>query len=331
MSQRVKSLVQQISERLTRALLFGVFSMVWIGSKLGFKRQVLALATKQMQGERLKRRAFQDYQPTRHDVFVCTYAKSGTNWMMQIAYQIAHRGRGEYTHIHHVVPWPEAPMPRIVKLSDEHTYRAAPTGLRVIKTHLESPYVPYSPEAKYIVVVRDPKDVLVSSYHFSGGLMGGAMVPMDEWLTMFLTSNFQYGSWTEHLASYWPWRNRRNVLVLTFEEMKQDLAGSVRRIAHLMEVELSAEELALVVEKSSFQYMKQIDHKFVPQRPFPFNRMGKPVMIRKGERGAASELLTCKQQAQIDRHIRAELQQRECDFPYDSAFTVVDDHATTDV
>lgn len=150
------------------------------------------------------------------------------------------------------------------------------------------------------------------------------MIPMDEWITMFLSGNF--GSWTEHLVSYWPWRNRANVPVLTFEEMKHDLAGSVRQIARLMDVELSAEEFTLVVEKSSFQYMKQIDHKFVPQHPFPFNRMGKPVMIRKGERGAASELLTREQQAQIDHQMRAELQQRACDFPYNAAFSV---HAGT--
>ncbi len=331
MSQRAQPLLQQITERIMSAFLFCVFSLIWIGLKLGFKRQVLNFAAKQMQSERLKRRAFQDYQPTARDVFVCTYAKSGTNWMMQIAYQIAHRGRGDYTHIHHVVPWPDAPSPKIVKLSDERTYRDAPTGLRVIKTHLESRYVPYSPQAKYIVVVRDPKDVLVSSYHFSGGLMGGTMIPVDEWFAMFLTGNFQYGSWTEHLVSYWSWRNRSNVLLLTFEEMKQDLPGSVRQVAQFMGVELSAEEFALVVEKSSFQYMKQIDHKFVPERPFPFNRSGNPVMIRTGKRGAASELLTREQQAQIDCRMRAELQQRGCDFPYDAAFTVVDDSAAREL
>ena len=34
-----------------------------------------------------------DYVPTEHDVFVCSYFKSGTNWTMQIATQIAYRGR----------------------------------------------------------------------------------------------------------------------------------------------------------------------------------------------------------------------------------------------
>ncbi len=36
-----------------------------------------------------------------------TYAKSGTNWMMQIAHQLIYHGKGEYNHLHDVVPWPD--------------------------------------------------------------------------------------------------------------------------------------------------------------------------------------------------------------------------------
>jgi len=34
--------------------------------------------------------------------------------IMQIAYQIAHYGHGEFEHIHDEIPWPESPMPGIV-------------------------------------------------------------------------------------------------------------------------------------------------------------------------------------------------------------------------
>ena len=36
-----------------------------------------------------------------------TYAKSGTNWMMQIAHQLIYHGNGEYDHLHEIVPWPD--------------------------------------------------------------------------------------------------------------------------------------------------------------------------------------------------------------------------------
>ena len=49
----------------------------------------------------------QDYVPTANDVLICSYFKSGTNWTMQIAVQIAHRGRAEFEHIHDLVAWPD--------------------------------------------------------------------------------------------------------------------------------------------------------------------------------------------------------------------------------
>ncbi len=212
-------------------------------------------------------------------------------------------------------------MPDLVPLRDETTWQNAPTGLRVIKTHLESAYVPYSPAAKYIIVVRDPKDVFVSSYYFSAALLApGTMVPVAEWLAAFLSDKFQYGSWAEQLAGYWVWRDRPNVLILNFEEMKRDLPRAVQAVAQLMGVALTAHELAQVVARSSFAQMKAIDHKFVPSKPYPFDRLMPTVMMRKGETGVATELLTPAQQQQIDDYVIAELQQLGCDFPYATTF-----------
>jgi len=302
-------------------LLFALSAWMWSMSKLGFSWPVLRMMTRAMQSTENKQRTFANYQPAAHDIFVCTYSKSGTNWALQIAYQIANRGRGTYEHIHAVVPWPEAPLPDLVPLRDERAWQAAPTGLRVIKTHLESQYVPYHPAAKYLTIVRDPKDVFVSSYYFSAGLLAqGKMVPVDEWLAAFLSDSFQYGSWAEQLAGYWAWRARPNVLILNFADLKADLPAAIQRIAQWLNVQVSAEELTRVIELSSFQHMKAIDHKFVPRKPAPFDRLMPAVMMRKGEQGASAELLNAAQQDEIDRYMKAELQRLGCDFPYDMVF-----------
>ena len=75
-----------------------------IAKRLGLAKPLISFSTKRILSEKVKRKAFRGYTPTEHDVFVATFGKSGTNWMMQIAQQIAYRGEAEFEHIHHVVP-----------------------------------------------------------------------------------------------------------------------------------------------------------------------------------------------------------------------------------
>ena len=261
------------------------------------------------------------FEPGAHDVLVCSYFKSGTNWTMQIAVQIAHRGRAEFEHIHDLVPWPEMPA-RIgyaVPLDVEEPLRSAPTGLRIIKTHLALEDVPYSPAARYICVVRDPKDVFVSSYHFVRAMALGPLMPsVDAWLDAYLSPDTPLGSWARHLASGWRARDRGNVLFLTYESMRADLGASVDAIAALMGVQLRADERAAVIERASFAHMKSIGHKFdAPGAPWA---KPKGSMLRRGESRGSAELITPEQQRRIDDYWRAELERIGCDFPYDAAF-----------
>ena len=264
----------------------------------------------------------QTFEAEPGDVLVCSYFKSGTNWTMQIAVQIAHRGRADFEHIHDLVPWPDMMdnARYAVPLDDEAPRRSAPTGLRVIKTHMALDALPFSPAGRYICVVRDPKDVFVSSYHFTGAMAMGPLMPgVDAWLDTFLSADAPMGSWAKHLASGWTLRGRSNVLFLTYEGMRADLGAAVDTIAAFMGVELSTSERAAVVERSSFAHMKKIEHKFeAPGAPWV---KAKGAMMRSGKSGSSAELLTTEQQRRIDDYCRGELERIGCDFPYDAAFT----------
>ncbi|MFC1493694.1 sulfotransferase domain-containing protein [Thermodesulfobacteriota bacterium] len=276
---------------------------------------IIRLLNKWTQSNRRKVRAFAKYEPGKHDVIVATFGRSGTNWTLQIAYQIAHLGEGTFRHINEVVPWPESFNSNIARLYNTSYRRTSPTVLRIIKTHLEKEYVPYSEHVKYITVFRDPKEVFVSSYFFRG-----KGFTVEEWLELFFSGGLTNGlNWARHTAGYWAWRNRPNVLLLTFNEMKRDLQEAVLRIADLMGVDLAPEQVEKVLKKSSFNYMKKNNHKFSSPK-LSFFKKYHGVIVRRGRSGETSELLDDEQKSRIDRYCRERLRQLGSDFPYNELF-----------
>ncbi len=306
---------------LARALAYLVIKPVfWLVYRADYGDRLWEKIVERMRRSVIEGPDFGDYQLTEHDVVVATYAKCGTNWTMQIAHQIATLGEGEFTHIHDVIPWPDyVKQDQVLPLDDGTPLAESPTGLRIIKTHLESDRVPYSEEARYICVLRDPKDAFVSNYHFLRQVIfGDVMPPVGIWLRRFCSRDFLF-VWSTHLHSYWKDRARPNLLILRFEEMKADLAGSVQRIADFMGVKLDAEQFARVCEKSSFRYMKGIEGRFDAGALTPL-ASHKGQMIRRGASGGSSELLSSEQQTTIDDFFRDDLKALGSDFPYTETY-----------
>ena len=270
-----------------------------------------------------KAQAFAGYTQSKHDVIVSTYPKTGTTRMLQMAYQIVWLGDGEFEHQYDVVPWPDKliPLETNIALDDMSVAETSPTGLRVIKSHLEAEFVPYTSEARYISVLRDPKDMLVSMVLFENGFnetLFGDAVPVDAFVNSFQSGTFMYQPWPEFIDSWWKLGDRENVLVVTYEDMKADSTAMIQCVANFLGVELGEKQLAKVAEKTSFAYMKANEHKFAQ----PAWEEGNIELVRSGQSGNAKELLSLEQQQEIDAYCLEQLERIGSTFPYREKFPV---------
>jgi len=304
--------------------IYGAFwPLVRTFERVGLAERALGLFGARRAADLAKKNPFRGYVPGPQDVFVMTYAKSGTNWMMQIAHQLIYHGRGTFQHIHDVIPWPDTqampgPMRRYaIPLAQAEHWRTSPERKRVIKTHFDWDMLPYSEDARYIAVIRDPKDIFVSNYFFiRDSVFGPAMPSVDTWFNLYLTDRFMLGgSWAVNTAGYWAERRRPNVLIASFKAMKQDLRTTVVSVAKFLGIDAPAGLVDEVCRQSSFEHMKRIDEKFRVGKMIAWRPEG--AMIRTGRQGGSAELLSPERQRQIDAHFIAELKNLGSDFPYE--------------
>ncbi|KAG8192699.1 hypothetical protein JTE90_009723 [Oedothorax gibbosus] len=182
-----------------------------------------------------------DYKPKPGDVFICTYPKCGTTWVQNIALYIFRKGKEL-----------EDPLdvlrctPFIDKLGQQGIERMPRPG--AFKTHLPFSHIPYSSEAKYIFVARNPKDCCTSFFHHTKMLPGFGFWngTFDEFFEVFMEGEVEYGDYFDHLLSWYPHRNDPNVFYTTFENMKNNASAVTLDLAKFL-----GEEYIEAIEKDS--------------------------------------------------------------------------------
>ncbi|XP_062257204.1 amine sulfotransferase-like [Platichthys flesus] len=131
---------------------------------------------------------------------------------------------------------------------------------RIFGTHLPPDMLPLavkSKQVKAVYVWRNPKDVLVSFYHFAQ-----SCVPMEtpksfeEFFQQFLDGKVYMGSWFDHVSEYSAARNQLNIHFVQYENLLKDLRGEVVKLCSFLGQDLTDEAIDLVVESSTFKNMK---------------------------------------------------------------------------
>jgi hypothetical protein len=160
-----------------------------------------------------------------------------------------------------------------VSLEDAPLVGERPT--RIIKTHLPTKLCPYSEQAKYIYVTRHPVSCFASVVDYNRTLLGPFMPELDKMVDWFCSERMYWLPWPEHVQGWWRWsQNRQNVLFIHYEEMTENFAFVLDRVARFLGYQLTADEKNRIAEKCSFRYMKQNEELFEMAPPNMFSVIG---------------------------------------------------------
>ncbi|KAG8434049.1 hypothetical protein GDO86_012424 [Hymenochirus boettgeri] len=168
--------------------------------------------------------------------------------------------RGDPTECKSVPPFKRAPWYEIKIKGNIKNVENLPSP-RIITTHVPCHIFTksvFKSKAKVIYTMRNPKDVFVSLLYFNKIInIYKEEAKFEDFLEDFLHGKVLYGSWFDHVKGWMQMAGNENFFYISYEELQQDLRGSVVRICKFLGKELKDEEIDSVVKYSSFQSMKE--------------------------------------------------------------------------
>nr|VFK66234.1 MAG: aryl sulfotransferase [Candidatus Kentron sp. UNK]VFK71844.1 MAG: aryl sulfotransferase [Candidatus Kentron sp. UNK] len=232
--------------------------------------------TRIYQNHHLDSTRWERFEPRAGDVITATSVKSGTTWVQWIVLNLLFP-EGPPASIGEISPWLEMtaqPLDATLDALEKTAHR------RVIKTHLPLDGLRYFPEARYIIIGRDGRDVAMSLwafyrdfsdemyemlYHSSKVELPRCPEKFEEFWANWITrgwfewerDGYPFWSHLHFMQTWWEFRHSDNILFVHFNDMLKNLEGAVRRIAAHLSIDLSPERARHVAGISTFDSMKR--------------------------------------------------------------------------
>jgi len=248
------------------------------------------------------------------DIVIATYPKCGTTWMQQIVLTLLAGGDGSKVRDPMAMsPWGELLCCVGRMTTDEFidfqsppsTQSISPTR-RVLKTHAPAQLAPWTGTAdeatagiqagaRVIVVTRNPKDAAVSLFHHTKD--GKSFEFKGGWAEflhkLFLPGIVESGCYWEWTASWWKVHQAHEdrVMWISYEELKQDLPGSIAKVAKFCNIEATPGQIQTTVEASTFSSMKKVTAE-EDAKKLASGKQVKKNHIRQGLKGAWTKVFT---------------------------------------
>jgi len=188
------------------------------------------------------------------DVFIVSYPRSGNTWTRFLIGNLVRQDPPvTFANL-------EARVPEIYLFPDRVLRRLSRP--RILKSH-----ECFDPRYKTIIyIVRDPRDVAVSYYHYA--IKRGWIeqhYSIEQFVPRFLVGEFDVrarwaAAWDDHVMSWVSMRQgREGFLMLRYEDMLQDSERALSKIARLLNIDASASRVSHAIQLSSADHMRELE------------------------------------------------------------------------
>ncbi|HSZ60854.1 MAG TPA: sulfotransferase domain-containing protein [Terriglobales bacterium] len=186
------------------------------------------------------------------DIFLVSFPKSGNTWTRFLLANLRFPDEpATWANINRLIPDPTG--------TPKRDFDRMPRP-RIIKSH--ECFDPRYPRVIYIV--RDPRDVVLSQYHYHRKIRKlDDESPLEQFVTRFLAGETcPHGSWGQNVAT-WLYTSEASprFLLLRYEDLVANTARELVKVASFLQLSAGLEQIAQAVERSSADRMRQLEKK----------------------------------------------------------------------
>ncbi len=230
-----------------------------------------------------------DFELRPSDIVISTPPKCGTTWTQMLCALLIFDGPDFPKPLSQLSPWLDQtlrPIDEVCSLYDAQRHR------RFIKTHTPLDGLPVRDDVSYVVVGRDPRDVMISMEHHFANMdlervlaLRGQAVGNDDLDTLprrppvsddpaerfrtFVKVTEHTGvvnltAVLHHLDTAWQHRHAGNVVMCHYSDYTTDLPGEMLRLAGALGFDLTAERAAELAREAGLDQMRTRADDVVP-------------------------------------------------------------------
>lgn len=186
------------------------------------------------------------------DTFLVSYPRSGNTWVRFLLGNYLYGSNFDFLTRENFIP-------AIGGNTNRHLIKVPRP--RILKSHSQF----FNKYPKVIYLIRDPRDVMISLFHWlvknPNKRKNLNESEFDKFSKYFFEGDFKFGRWDQHVSG---WINQyeqipNGILFVQYEELKSDTFSTLKKILSFLDRDIQEALVFKAIENASFSKMRNLE------------------------------------------------------------------------